>query len=64
LEAKVLDRSYLRPYAGKWVAIVNEQVVASGDSLDELVAELGRQSGGGEPELFKVPTDEEKFLVV
>jgi len=61
---RVLDRSYLSPYAGKWVAIVNEQVVASGDSLDELVAELGRLPEGGEPELFKVPTDEEKFLVV
>jgi len=64
LEVEVLDRGYLSPYAGKWVAIVKKQVVASGNSIDELVAELGRQPGEVDPEFFKVPIAEEKLLVV
>jgi hypothetical protein len=37
----------LRQYAGKWVAVVGGQVVASGNQMNKVAAEAWRRTGSG-----------------
>ncbi len=59
------DKSYdfyvnndLSEYAGKWVAIVGEEVVASGDNAKVVFEEAKRKFPDRLPLLAKVPKDE------
>lgn len=42
-------------HAGKWVAIVEDEVIAEGDSLTEVI-QKAREAGHREPMIHKVPT--------
>ncbi len=68
-EAERRDRNYefyinadLSEYAGKWVAIVDGKVVASGDRADEVYDEAKRRFSDKEVMLAKVPTDDTLIL--
>lgn len=62
--AKTLDRQYLEPYAGKWVAIIDEGVVAVGETPDEVLAKAEGIRPGMEPEVIKVPRKDEGQYVL
>lgn len=61
---KALDRRYLEPYAGKWVAIVDETVVAWAESAVEVLAQAKKDRPKADPEIMKVPRKDEGPLVV
>ena len=48
----------LAQYAGKWVALLDEQVLASGDTATQVLAVAARKAPGRTPALAKVPTGE------
>ena len=48
----------LSEYAGKWIAIVDGKVVASGDRADEVMKEAEEKYPNKEITLAKVPTDD------
>ncbi len=48
----------LSEYAGKWIAIVDGKVVASGDRADEVMKEAEDKYPNKEITLAKVPTDD------
>lgn len=59
------DRSYqfyvshdLAEYSGKWVAIVDEKVVASGDNAKTVYDDAARNCPGRRATLAKVPNGE------
>ncbi len=59
------DKSYefyisnnLAEYSGKWVAIVDEQVVASGDNAQTVLAEALKKYPDRMPALAKIPKEE------
>lgn len=63
------DKSYefyvnndLSEYAGKWVAIIDEQVVASGDNAKVVFEEAQRKFPGRIPALAKIPKEEVLIL--
>lgn len=60
-----MDKSYqfyvnndLSEYAGKWVAIVDEEVVASGDNAKVVYEEALKKFPDRLPLLAKIPKDE------
>ena len=48
----------LSQYAGKWVAMLGEQVIASGDTATEVLAQAKKKAPGRNPALARVPTGE------
>ena len=48
----------LTEYAGKWVAIVGDEVVADGDNARLVLEQARKKRPGSEPALAKVPKDE------
>jgi len=48
----------LSEYEGKWIAIVDGKVVASGDRADEVMREAESKHPDKEITLAKVPTDD------
>ena len=48
----------LAQYAGKWVALLDEQVIASGDTATQVLAVAKQKAPGRTPALAKVPTGE------
>lgn len=61
---KALDSEYLRKYAGKWVLVVDEHVVASGDSPQEILRKIPKKATETNSFVMKVPTPEESMLVI
>ena len=62
---EIKDKNYefyinadLSEYAGKWIAIVDGKVVASGDRADEVMREVEEKYPDKEITLAKVPTDD------
>ena len=62
---EIKDKNYefyinadLSEYAGKWIAIVDGKVVASGDRADEVMKEAEDKYPNKEITLAKVPTDD------
>lgn len=51
----------LKPYASKWVALVDEKVVAAGESLKE-VENRAEQSGYHEYATFLIPPSSAVFI--
>ena len=65
LDAKDVDKDYmfyltadLREYAGKWIATVDEMVIAFGSRADEVMKEAERKCPDKVIALSKVPTDD------
>jgi len=52
----------LSDYAGKWIAIVDGKVVASGDRADEVYDLAKKEYPGKEIMLAKVPTEDTLIL--
>ena len=48
----------VRPYVGKWVAVVEGRVIASGTDFGMVLTEGRTKSPGHEPAMVKVPTAE------
>ncbi len=48
----------LSEYAGKWVALLDGEVLASGDTATQVLALAGQKAPGRTPALAKVPTGE------
>jgi len=48
----------LTEYAGKWVAIVEDEVVADGDNAGLVLEQARKRRPGTEPALAKVPKGE------
>ncbi len=62
---EIKDKNYefyinadLSEYAGKWIAIVDGKVVASGDRADIVMREAEKKYPNKEITLAKVPTDD------
>jgi hypothetical protein len=51
----------LKPYASQWVALVDEKVVATGESLKE-VEDIAEQAGHREYATFLVPPSSAIFI--
>jgi len=65
------DKSYefyinndLSEYSGKWVAIVDEQVVASGDNAKTVLEEAQKKFPDRMPLLAKIPKQEVLILFI
>ena len=52
----------LRKYEGKYVAIVDDKVVASGDNAKEVLNEAKRKFPSKMPTLAKIPREEALIL--
>lgn len=50
-------------YSGKWVAIVGDKVVASGDDLREVYKKAKEVAGKKEPLFAKIPKEEETLIL-
>lgn len=55
-------RADLSKYSGKYIAIVGENVVASGDNAKEVLEEAKRKFPGKTPTLAKIPKEEALIL--
>ena len=66
---EIKDKNYefyinadLSEYAGKWIAIVDGQIVAVGDRADEVGREAERKYPGKKIALAKIPTGDTLIL--
>jgi len=50
-------------YAGKWVAILGDKVIASGDDLKQVHQKAKEKSNGKEPLFVKIPKEEETLIL-
>ncbi|MBN2543379.1 hypothetical protein JXI42_10985 [bacterium] len=54
----------VKPYAGKWIAVVNNQVAAVADNIIELMAIYNKSNNKAEPLVIKIPRpDEGEFIL-
>jgi hypothetical protein len=51
----------LKEYSGLWVAIVGEEILASGRSLDDVMKKV--DASGKKAEVFQVPLEEEVYIL-
>ena len=51
-------------YAGKWIAIMNGKIVASGEDADKVYREAEKECPDGKFSIAKVPCDEILVLVI
>lgn len=52
----------MHSFSGKWVAIINKKVVASGENLKEMLKEVNEKYPKQEPLIVRAPT--EKLLIL
>ncbi|MDI6886986.1 MAG: DUF5678 domain-containing protein [archaeon] len=52
----------LKKYSGLWVAIAEEEILASGRSLEEVMKKV--EASGKKAEVFQVPLGEEAYILV
>lgn len=50
-------------YAGKWVAILGNEVIASGDDLKEVYEKAKKKAGNKEPLFTRVPKEQETLIL-
>jgi len=55
---------FVVPYAGRWVIIVNNKVVADGSTASDVVSKLSGKTKLEQSLLFKVPAEPDRLLVV
>ena len=53
----------LQPYTGKWVAVWNEQIIASGNSIEEVMTQAKSQTEE-RPLVIKVPPQDEGLHIL
>ncbi len=59
-EKKIIS---LNKHTGKWVAFINERIVADGDSLSELMRKVKKKKFPKEPSVLLVPRKDEGPLI-
>lgn len=50
-------------YAGKWVAILGNKVIASGDNLKQVYEEAKKNAHGKEPLFTRIPEEQETLIL-
>ncbi len=50
-------------YAGKWIAVLGQQIIASGDDLKEVYKEAKSKAGTKEPLFMRVPKEQETLIL-
>jgi len=50
-------------YAGKWVAILGNEVIASGDDLKRVYEEAKKKAGNKEPLFTRIPKEQETLIL-
>ncbi len=50
-------------YAGKWVAILDKEVIASGDDLKQVYEEAMKKAGNKEPLFARIPKEQETLIL-
>lgn len=50
-------------YTGKWVAIVGNKIIASGDSIKEVHKKAKEKAGNKEPLFVQIPKEEETLIL-
>lgn len=68
LPAKLLDKAssydFVIPYAGRWVVIVDDKVVADGGTASDVMSKVPSKTKLEQSLLFKVPAEPDRLLVV
>ena len=60
VEAKFLESMKdLKPYKGKWVAILDEKIIASGEDIEKVYEEALKKSKVRTPLFSRIPSDNE-----
>lgn len=49
----------LDKYAGKWVAVIDDQVIDSSENFNELIQKISQRKLGEQPAVFLVPRKDE-----
>ena len=50
-------------YAGKWIAVLGQKIIASGDDLKQVYKEAKEKSGKKEPLFMRVPKEQETLIL-
>jgi len=50
-------------YAGKWIAVLGREIIASGDDLKEVYKEAKAKAGKKEPLFMRVPKEQETLIL-
>ena len=53
----------LSEYAGKWVAILGEKIIVSGDDFKKVYKEAKKIAGDKEPLFTRIPKEEETLIL-
>jgi len=61
---KASNYNFVVPYAGRWVVIVNNKVVADGSTAKDVISKVPSKTKLEQSLLFKVPADPDRLLVV
>lgn len=61
---KATSYDFIIPYAGRWIVIVGDRVVASGETARSATSKIPKRIKREESLLFKVPAEPDKLLVV
>lgn len=61
---KAESYDFVVPYAGRWVLIVDNKVVADGSTANDVILKAPRKTKLEQSLLFKVPAEPDRLLVV
>jgi len=61
---KAASYDFVVPYAGRWVIIVNNKVVADGSTAGDAISRIPSKTKLEQSLLFKVPAEPDRLLVV
>ena len=50
-------------YAGKWIAVLGQEIIASGDDLKAVYKEAKEKAGQKEPLFTRVPKEQETLIL-
>lgn len=54
----------LSKYSGKWIAIMDQKIVATGDSAEDVYKEAKKKYPNKKPSIAKIPSGETLVLVL
>ena len=61
---KAESYDFVVPYAGRWVVIVKNKVVADGSTANDVLSKVPSKTKSEQSLLFKVPAEPDRLLVV
>lgn len=64
ISIKASDYGFLVPYAGKWVIVYENKVVAAAETLRDVIMKVSPEISKETSILFKVPANPERLMVV